>query len=49
MFMHGGIMHIFGNMLFLWIFGDNLENLIGHIRYAVFYLAMRDCGGRRRR
>lgn len=38
MFMHGGIMHIFGNMLFLWIFGDNLENLLGHIRYAGFYL-----------
>ncbi|MEO6656133.1 MAG: rhomboid family intramembrane serine protease [Pyrinomonadaceae bacterium] len=38
MFMHGGIAHIFGNMLFLFIFGDNLENLIGHIRYAVFYL-----------
>ena len=38
MFMHGGISHIFGNMLFLFIFGDNIENLIGHIRYAVFYL-----------
>ena len=38
MFMHGGIMHIFGNMLFLWIFGDNLENLLGHVRYAAFYL-----------
>lgn len=38
MFMHGDIMHIFGNMLFLWIFGDNIENLIGHIRFAVFYL-----------
>ena len=38
MFMHGGIMHIFGNMLFLFIFGDNIENQIGHIRYAVFYL-----------
>lgn len=38
MFMHGSIMHIFGNMMFLWIFGDNLENLLGHIRYAVFYL-----------
>ncbi len=38
MFMHGGIAHIFGNMLFLWIFGDNLENLLGHIRYAAFYL-----------
>lgn len=38
MFMHGGFMHLFGNMLFLWIFGDNIENLIGHIRYAVFYI-----------
>ena len=38
MFMHGGIMHIFGNMMFLWIFGDNLENLLGHIRFAVFYV-----------
>ena len=38
MFMHGGIAHIFGNMLFLWIFGDNLENLLGHVRYAIFYL-----------
>jgi membrane associated rhomboid family serine protease len=41
MFMHGDIMHIFGNMLFLWIFGDNLENLLGHIRFAVFYIV---CG-----
>ena len=31
-------MHIFGNMLFLFIFGDNLENLLGHIRFAVFYI-----------
>ncbi|HKP68927.1 MAG TPA: rhomboid family intramembrane serine protease [Pyrinomonadaceae bacterium] len=38
MFMHGSFMHLFGNMLFLWVFGDNLENLIGHIRYAVFYI-----------
>lgn len=38
MFMHGGFGHIFGNMLFLWVFGDNLENLIGHIRFAIFYL-----------
>lgn len=38
MFMHGDIMHIFGNMLFLWIFGDNLENLLGHIRFAAFYI-----------
>lgn len=41
MFMHGDIMHIFGNMLFLWVFGDNLENLLGHVRYAAFYLV---CG-----
>jgi membrane associated rhomboid family serine protease len=38
MFMHGSIMHIFGNMLFLWIFGDNLENAMGRIRYLIFYL-----------
>ncbi len=38
MFMHGGFAHIFGNMLFLWIFGDNLENLLGHIRFAAFYI-----------
>lgn len=38
MFMHGDVMHIFGNMLFLFIFGDNIENAIGHIRYAVFYV-----------
>jgi membrane associated rhomboid family serine protease len=38
MFMHGSIMHIFGNMLFLWIFGDNLENLLGHARYGIFYI-----------
>ena len=41
MFMHGSIAHIFGNMLFLWIFGDNLENLLGHVRYAAFYIV---CG-----
>lgn len=38
MFMHGDIMHIFGNMLFLFVFGDNLENILGHIRFAVFYI-----------
>ncbi|HVF46080.1 MAG TPA: rhomboid family intramembrane serine protease [Pyrinomonadaceae bacterium] len=41
MFMHGDIMHIFGNMMFLFVFGDNLENLLGHIRYGVFYIV---CG-----
>ncbi|MBA3888708.1 MAG: rhomboid family intramembrane serine protease [Acidobacteria bacterium] len=38
MFMHGGLMHLFGNMLFLWIFGDNVEDDLGHGRYAGFYL-----------
>ncbi len=38
MFMHGGIAHIAGNMLFLWIFGDNLEDRLGHLRYLGFYL-----------
>lgn len=38
MFMHGGIGHIAGNMLYLWIFGDNLENVMGHFKYLVFYL-----------
>jgi membrane associated rhomboid family serine protease len=38
MFMHGGWLHLGGNMLFLWIFGDNVEDAMGHARYAVFYL-----------
>lgn len=38
MFMHGGLAHIAGNMLYLWIFGDNLEHAMGHLRYLVFYL-----------
>ena len=38
MFMHGGIAHLLGNMLFLWIFGDNVENAVGHARYVAFYL-----------
>jgi membrane associated rhomboid family serine protease len=38
MFMHGGLMHLFGNMLFLWIFGDNLEHALGRGRYLGFYL-----------
>ena len=37
-FMHGGWLHLAGNMLFLWIFGDNVEHRIGHIRYLIFYL-----------
>src|SRR4030095_9036651 len=38
MFMHGGIAHILGNMLFLFIFGDNLEGRLGHLRYFLFYM-----------
>jgi membrane associated rhomboid family serine protease len=38
MFMHGGWGHLLGNMLFLWIFGDNIENRLGHARYLAFYL-----------
>jgi rhomboid family protein len=39
LFMHGGFMHIAGNMLFLWVFGDNLEDDMGHFRFLAFYLA----------
>jgi membrane associated rhomboid family serine protease len=38
MFMHGGIAHLLGNLWFLWIFGDNVEDRMGRIRYLVFYL-----------
>jgi membrane associated rhomboid family serine protease len=41
MFLHAGWMHLIGNMLFLWIYGDNLEDQLGHVRYLLFYLA---CG-----
>ena len=41
MFMHGGFMHIAGNMLYLWIFGDNVEDDFGHVKFVVFYLV---CG-----
>ena len=41
MFLHGGWMHLGGNMLYLWIFGDNLEKVMGAVRFVVFYLA---CG-----
>ena len=41
MFMHGGWMHILGNMLYLWIFGDQIEDLLGHGKFLVFYLV---CG-----
>ncbi|MCE5195191.1 MAG: rhomboid family intramembrane serine protease [Nitrospiraceae bacterium] len=38
MFMHGGILHIAGNMLYLWIFGNNIEDKLGHFRFIAFYL-----------
>jgi membrane associated rhomboid family serine protease len=38
MFMHGGFLHILGNMLYLYIFGDNIEDTVGHVRYLVVYL-----------
>ena len=38
MFMHGGWLHLLGNMLFLWIFGDNVEDRLGHAKFLVFYL-----------
>src|SRR5258708_5608676 len=41
MFLHGGWMHVLGNMWFLWIFGDNIEDILGHGKYLAFYLA---CG-----
>jgi membrane associated rhomboid family serine protease len=41
MFLHGGWLHLGGNMLYLWVFGDNIEKTIGHLRFLVFYLV---CG-----
>ena len=41
MFLHGGLMHLLGNMLFLWIFGDNVEDYFGHAGYLFFYVV---CG-----
>ncbi len=38
MFMHGGWLHIGGNMLFLWVFGDNVEDAMGHLKFLIFYL-----------
>jgi membrane associated rhomboid family serine protease len=39
MFMHAGLAHLLGNMLYLWIFGDNVEDALGHFKYLLFYLA----------
>ena len=41
MFVHGGIFHLLGNMLYLWVFGDNVEAIMGHVRFFLFYIA---CG-----
>jgi membrane associated rhomboid family serine protease len=41
MFFHGDIFHVAGNMLFLWVFGDNVEDAMGHLKFLIFYLA---CG-----
>ena len=38
MFLHGGFLHLFGNMLYLWIFGNNIEDTLGHFRFLFFYL-----------
>ena len=38
MFLHGSWIHLLGNMLFLWVFGDNIEDAMGHMRFIMFYL-----------
>ena len=40
MFIHAGLLHLAGNMMFLWVFGDNLEDRLGHLKYLVFYLVV---------
>jgi membrane associated rhomboid family serine protease len=45
MFLHGDIMHLVGNMLFLWVFGDNVEDALGHLKYALFYVFCGVAGG----
>ncbi len=45
MFLHGSIWHLIGNMLFLWVFGDNVEDALGHVRYLIFYLLCGIAGG----
>lgn len=41
MFLHGGLLHLAGNMVYLWVFGNNIEDAMGHVRFVVFYLV---CG-----
>ncbi len=38
MFLHGSILHVLGNMLYLWIFGDNVEDKLGHVKFFIFYI-----------
>lgn len=42
MFLHGGLLHLAGNMIYLWVFGNNIEDAMGHIRFILFYVV---CGG----
>lgn len=43
-FLHGNLLHLGGNMLFLWVFGDNVEDALGHVKYLIFYLACAAAG-----
>ena len=45
MFFHGDILHLAGNMLFLWVFGDNVEDALGHFKFLIFYIACGVAGG----
>ncbi|MEZ5775166.1 MAG: rhomboid family intramembrane serine protease [Hyphomicrobiaceae bacterium] len=45
MFLHGDFWHLLGNMLFLWVFGDNVEDALGHVRFVIFYLLAGIAGG----
>ena len=45
MFLHGNWLHLFGNMLFLWVFGDNVEDALGHFRFLIFYVLCGVFGG----
>jgi membrane associated rhomboid family serine protease len=44
-FLHGGVLHLLSNMLFLWVFGDNVEDAMGHLKFLVFYLLCGVAGG----
>ena len=44
-FLHGGVLHLLSNMLFLWVFGDNVEDALGHVKYLIFYLLCGMAGG----